>query len=74
VKQSGQKVLGFMTKEEFSLHYHEIRLELELSRRTGQSFQDFLEQIMQKSDPSFLLVKPMGREGDWKSDGYSMHD
>lgn len=60
-----------MTSEEFAFHYHEIKLELELSRRTGRSFQDFFEQIMQKADPCFMMVKPMGSEGDWKADGYS---
>lgn len=60
-----------MTNEEFGFHCHEIKLELELFRRTGKSFQDFFELIMQKADPSFIMVKPMGREGDWKADGYS---
>ncbi len=61
-----------MIPEEFSLSHHEIKLELELYRRSGRSFQDLFEQIMQKSDPSFLMVKPMGREGDWKADGFSL--
>jgi hypothetical protein len=60
-----------MTKAEFALSYHELKLEVELHRRSGRSFQDFFEQIMQKADPSFLMIKPMGREGDWKADGYS---
>ncbi len=62
-----------MTREEFSLSHHEIKLELELYRRVGRTFQDLFEQIMQKSDRSFLMVKPMGREGDWKSDGFSLN-
>lgn len=61
-----------MTREEFSLSYHETQLELALYRRVGRSFQDLFEQIMQKGDPCFLMVKPMGREGDWKSDGFSL--
>jgi hypothetical protein len=61
-----------MTKEEFALSHHELKLELELFRRTGKAFQDFFEQIMQKADPSFIMIKPMGREGDWKADGYSV--
>jgi len=61
-----------MTREEFGLSHHEIKLELELYRRVGKSFQDLFEQIMQKKDPSFMTVKPMGREGDWKSDGFSV--
>jgi hypothetical protein len=60
-----------MTGEEFALHHHCLKLELELFRRTGKAFQDFFEQIMQKADPCFLMVKPMGRQGDWKADGYS---
>ncbi len=60
-----------MTREEFALHYHELKLGRELSRRTGKAFQDFFEQIMQQADPSFLPIKPMGKEGDWKADGYS---
>jgi hypothetical protein len=62
-----------MTKEEFALHYHQVKLECELFQRTGKSFQDFFEQIMQKADPSFIMVKPMGKEGDWKADGYSVN-
>lgn len=62
-----------MTREEFSLSHHEIKLELELYRRVGRTFQDLFEQIMQKHDPSFLMVKPMGRVGDWKSDGFSLN-
>ncbi len=61
-----------MTREEFALHHHRLKLELELYERTGKAFQDFFEQIMQKADPSFVMIKPMGREGDWKADGYSM--
>ncbi len=61
-----------MTREEFGLSYHEIKLELELHRRVGRSFQDLFEQIMQKHDPSFVVVKPTGRAGDWKADGFSV--
>ena len=61
-----------MTREDFCLSYHEINFELELSRRVGRSFQDLFEQIMQKHDRSFVPVKPMGKAGDWKSDGFSL--
>ncbi len=60
-----------MTNEEITLDYHQIKLKCELFERTGKSFQDFFEQIMQMVDPSFKMVKPVGREGDWKADGYS---
>jgi hypothetical protein len=71
VKQSCTYPLDSMNSDEFSLHHHEIKLELELFRRNGKAFQDFFEQIMQKADRSFQMIKPMGREGDWKADGYS---
>jgi hypothetical protein len=60
-----------MTPHEFSLIYHELRFKAELPKRAGQSFQDFFEQIMQKVDPYFQMIKPMGKAGDWKADGYS---
>jgi len=62
-----------MTKEEFARNYHAMRLEVELCRHVGKAFQDFFERIMQKTEPSFMMIKPMGRVGDWKADGYSMH-
>lgn len=61
-----------MNKEEFALSYHRMQLDLELFRRTGKAFQDFFELVMQKADSSFIMVKPMGKEGDWKADGYSL--
>ena len=62
-----------MTREEFSLHYHQLKFRLELYARVGRSFQDLFEQIMQKHDPSFVVVKPMGKVGDWKADGFSVN-
>jgi hypothetical protein len=62
-----------MNKVEFGLSYHEMMLELQLFRRSGKTFQDFFEQVMQKVDSSFIMIKPMGREGDWKADGYSLN-
>jgi hypothetical protein len=73
VKQFEKHLFFAMTPEEFSLSHHAIKLELELYRRVGRTFQDLFEQIMQKSDSSFLMVKPMGREGDWKADGFSLN-
>lgn len=60
-----------MTAEEFSLHYHRLCFSAECANRTGFAFQDLFEQIMRKFDPSFHPVKPMGRAGDWKCDGYA---
>ena len=59
-----------MDSQEFTLNYHELKLEVELSRRNGLSFHEFFERIMQKFDKPFLMVKPSGRVGDWESDGY----
>lgn len=60
-----------MTQNEFALHYHKLRFDLETLRRTGDAFQGLFESIMQKADSSFMTLKPMGEEGDWKADGYS---
>ncbi len=70
-EQFESELFGPMTRDEFALHYHETKLELELFKRTGKAFQDFFELIMQKADSSFIMIKPMGREGDWKADGFS---
>lgn len=72
VEQFEVELFRHMTREESVLHYHEKNMEIELFRRSGKSFQDFFEQIMQKADSAFLMVKPMGKEGDWKADGYSL--
>jgi hypothetical protein len=60
-----------MTREQLALYVHKLKFDVELYRRTGKSFQDFFEDIMQLADSSFQPVKPMGAAGDWKSDGYS---
>src|SRR5258708_2956507 len=60
-----------MTESEFGLHYHQLLFKNACHERKGAEFQRFFEQIMQKHDPSFLPVKPSGKEGDWKSDGFS---
>jgi len=53
------------------LYVHYLRFSVECFRRKGVEFQSFFEQIMGKADPSFIAVKPSGKEGDWKNDGYS---
>ena len=71
VTQSVTSQVKDMNSLDFSLHYHEIKFKNELHSRTGKSFQDFFERIMEKADRSFQMVKPVGRVGDWKSDGFS---
>src|SRR6266702_3014674 len=60
-----------MTREELALYVHRLNFNVQLCRRTGKSFQDFFDDIMQLADNSSQPVKPIGAVGDWKSDGYS---
>ncbi len=64
-------MVNIMTKDEFGEHYHKMRFELLCHEKQGVEFQNLFEKIMKIYDSSFLPVKPMGREGDWKCDGYS---
>lgn len=59
---------------DFSLHYHHLQFELACYKRRGDAFQTFFEEIMLKHDSTFISVKPSGREGDWKCDGFSQRD
>lgn len=36
----------------------------------GMAFQNLFVDIMQRSNPNFVPVKPQGSEGDWKNDGH----
>ena len=60
-----------MTKQELGLFIHGLQFKLACHEVKGQAFQKLFEQIMQKHDRSFILVKPSGRAGDWKCDGLS---
>ena len=60
-----------MTYTEPAIHYHLLCFKIACLEKSGTEFQSFFEKIMKKHDDSFVLVKPSGREGDWKSDGYS---
>ena len=62
-----------MTSEEISRHYHHLAFKLACHERKGTAFQTFFEQIMLKHDTSFIAVKPAGKIGDWKCDGFSSH-
>ncbi len=44
--------------------------ELEVHKRNGQSFEDFFSLIMNKKYPNFRSIKPAGRIGDRKNDGF----
>ncbi len=59
-----------MDREEIVLAWHSLTFRVQCAERTGAEFQSFFEQIMEKLDPSFIKVKPSGKEGDWKCDGW----
>jgi hypothetical protein len=54
---------------EFDLHFHRQRFDNECLRRTGTAFQSFFEDIMSRAEPTFMIVKPWGSDGDRKCDG-----
>jgi len=56
---------------EFALLHHNREFRLACHECKAAAFQSFFEKIMQKHDPTFISVKPSGREGDWKCDGFS---
>jgi hypothetical protein len=58
-----------MNDQEFELHFHRLRFDNECLRRTGMAFQSFFEEIMSRAQPTFVTVKPWGRDGDRKCDG-----
>jgi hypothetical protein len=60
-----------MTTEEIGRHYHYLAFKVACHERKGTAFQTLFEQIMLKHDPSFIAVKPAGKIGDWKCDGFS---
>jgi len=60
-----------MDRQEFGTHYHHILFKNACHERKGSAFQTLFERIMQKHDSTFIAVKPSGREGDWKCDGFS---
>jgi hypothetical protein len=60
-----------MSPDEFGKHYHYLVFKDVCHERKGAAFQTFFENIMHKHDNSFISVKPSGRQGDWKCDGFS---
>ena len=51
--------------------YYEVKFSLEFRSKFGTEFQDFFTAIMERRYPSdFQKVKPYGRDGDKKCDGY----
>lgn len=51
--------------------YYEATFENQFLKRKGTAFQDFFSEIMEKCHPGdFQRVRPWGKEGDRKNDGY----
>lgn len=52
--------------------YYEVVFERDFVLKTGDEFQDFFSEIMEKRHPDgdFIRVRPWGNTGDRKNDGY----
>jgi hypothetical protein len=57
-----------MTKDE--RYISRVLFELRVYRSDGQAYQDLFTSIMQAGNRDFILVKPQGRIGDRKNDGF----
>lgn len=60
-----------MNRAELALHYHSMKFQLACHENKGTAFQTLFEKIMTKHDPTFIVVRTSGSEGDWKCDGFS---
>lgn len=59
------------TMDPVSRAMYEYKFELAFLKKSGDEFQDFFSDIMEKKYPGdFQRVRPWGREGDRKNDGY----
>jgi hypothetical protein len=59
-----------LNEDEVILAWHSQAFRLRCAELDGKEFQSFFEAVMEKVDSSFVKIKPSGREGDWKSDGW----
>lgn len=58
-------------EEECVREWYELKFSLEFRSKFGAEFQDFFSSIMERGYPSdFQKVKPYGKHGDRKCDGY----
>ncbi|MDR2406767.1 MAG: hypothetical protein LBE13_01440 [Bacteroidales bacterium] len=57
-----------MTKEE--KYIHRIIFQNKIYNADGQKFEDIFTDIMRYAEPEFRQIKPYGRAGDKKNDGY----
>ncbi len=56
----------------FTRAYYEVLFERDFLKKTGDQFQDFFAEMMEKCHPrgDFMRVRPWGSAGDRKNDGY----
>src|ERR1051326_3009735 len=52
------------------LAYADILLELQIRRADGQAYEDLFVRVMTRRHPEFRPVKPQGKHGDKRNDGY----
>ena len=57
-----------MMREE--LHLARVLFKLRVHESDGQAYQDLFVKVMQHANPNFRPVKPHGKEGDQKNDGF----
>ncbi|MEI6516587.1 MAG: hypothetical protein WCO77_11460 [bacterium] len=48
----------------------EMKFELKVHKSNGQAYEDFFVDIMTRRYPAFKPIKPQGKLGDKKNDGY----
>lgn len=56
------------------LEWHQAHFKVAWFTLSGAAFQAFFEDVMTRSDPSFVPVAPSGSHGDRKSDGFQTGD
>ena len=52
------------------LFYADLLLELQIHRLDGKAYEDLFVRVMTRKHPEFRPVKPHGKHGDKKNDGY----
>ena len=63
-------VITFVKMDQDSLFMARVLFQLEIHKSNGQKFEDFFSSVMGLSNPNFRQVKPQGRLGDRKNDGF----
>src|SRR2546430_13121360 len=60
-----------MIMDQLKHSFYELKFEVAFYEKGGNEFQDFFSEIMEKCHPGdFLRVRPWGKFGDRKNDGY----